>query len=214
MEKAVLKQDRERIIQREIFSAKFKTLSNVAGSNLATAFALLKMSFYDVKSQQALLECKGLKARPSGKRTKYNEYLDYVSADELRYLNKGLDAILAKIGRENNEFSGFPFIYNEIIEQGKKLRYDFYAEFGKLPEEVAPELQSVKKVKKAYTKEKVAPKNATFIAESKKENAKTVTNKDVNKDKSEVFIVKTADVEAVVVSEKPKFTTLDEFMTR
>ncbi len=211
MEKAVLKQDRERIIEREIFSAKFKTLSSVAGSNLATAFALLKMSFYDVKSQEALLECKGLKARPSGKRTKYNEYLDYVSADELRYLNKGLDAILDKIGRANSEFSGFPFIYNEIIEQGKNLRYDFYEEFGVLPEAVKPELQSVKKVKRAYTKANA--KNMAFTAESKRENAKEIAQ-NVDDDKTEIFVVKTADVQTVDVSEKSKFTTLDEFMTR
>ncbi|MGN1054368.1 MAG: hypothetical protein ACI4P1_03730, partial [Erysipelotrichaceae bacterium] len=120
------------VIQREIFSKKYMTLSSIVGSNVATSFALLKMAFYDVKSQEALLECKGLKVRPSGKRVKYNEYLDFVSANELRYLVKGLDAILDMLGKENKEFSGFPFLYNEIIEVGKNLRYDFYEEFGVL----------------------------------------------------------------------------------
>lgn len=203
MEKTILKQDRERIVQRENFSNKFKTLSSVAGSNLATAFALLKMAFYDVKSQEALLECKGLKARPSGKRIRYNEYLDFITADELRYLNKGLDAILSKMGRENSEFSGFPFIYNEIIEVGKNLRYDFFEEKGVLPEAVKPELISVKKVKKAYTKGNVASKNTTFKANSTKE-------KSAEKDE-EVFIVKSVDIQAIS-NNNSKVTTLDQFM--
>lgn len=148
MEKAILKQNRERIVQREVFSNKFKTLTSIAGSNLATCFALFKMAFYDVKSQEALLECKGLKVRPSGKRVKYNAYLDYITAEELKYLNKGLDEILNKVGKENSEFSGFPFIYNEIIEIGKNLRYDFFDEFGILPEAVEPEETSVKQAKK------------------------------------------------------------------
>lgn len=170
--KAILKQNKDRIIQREIFSKKYITLSSVVGSNVATSFALLKMAFYDVKSQVELLHCKGLEFNPDTKKKRYNEYLDYITSDELRYLNKGLDEILNRIGRANDNFGGFPFMFNEIIEVGKKLRYDFFEEFGILPEQAPVENISVKKVKRCACQTKIE----SFSSRPKNKQNKVVEN--------------------------------------
>lgn len=155
MEHAVLKQNTQRITEREMFSQNYKRLATLAGSNLATCFAILKMSFYNVKSQEELLRLKGLKVRSGGKRKRYDEYLDFISAIELCYLNSGLRAILDKVGRANSEYAGFPFIYDELMEVGKLLRYDFFNKYNVLPEKMPAEEYSIKKVIKCMAQTRI-----------------------------------------------------------
>ena len=146
---AILKTDKERLIQRELFKKKYKLFSALQNEDNRKVFAMFKNSFYEIQDSSELFMLKNLRQYRDE-----SAYLDYISCEELVYLNKGLDDIIYYIFNSNDkDFS----VRNKLEELGVRARYDFLEEYGVYPENVES-FKNVNKVKKCLEQSQLSNK--------------------------------------------------------
>lgn len=146
---AVLKKEKERIIQREIFKKKYKLFSSLVCLQNRRVFANFKNSFYDIATNQNIYDLKNMKQYKDE-----SAYLDFISSCELKYFNNALDEILSYIFNSTDEnFS----VANKLQEIGIRKRFDFLEEFGIYPENIEIG-NNINKVKKCFEQQSLKTK--------------------------------------------------------
>ena len=147
---AILKSEKERIIQREIFKKKYKLFSSLVCRQNRRVFANFKNAFYDINDKKNIFDLKNLKQYKDE-----SAYLDFISSCELKYYNSAIDEILNYIFNSNDEnFS----VATKLQEIGIRKRFDFLEEYGLYPENV-PAKTNVNKVKKCFEQQNLKNKN-------------------------------------------------------
>ncbi len=146
---AILKSEKERIVQRELFKRKYKLFSSIVYLENQRVFANFKNTFYDIGENQNIYDKKDMKQYKDE-----SAYLNFITSDELKYCNEALDEILNYIFKSNDKnFS----ISSKLQEIGIRKRFDFLEEFGIYPEEVEVKT-NINKVKKCFEQQSLQSK--------------------------------------------------------
>jgi len=146
---AILKNEKERIIQREIFKKKYKLFSSLVCLQNRRVFANFKNAFYDIGANQNIYDLKNMKQYKDE-----SAYLDFISSCELKYFNSALDEILTYIFNSTDEnFS----VASKLQEIGIRKRFDFLEEFGIYPENVEVR-KNINKVKRCFEQQSLKMK--------------------------------------------------------
>lgn len=174
----------DRLLKRQEFSSAYVALNQKVRGFAPSYFQAFKFAFYNIKSDEALLDKKGIEVKrknPPAKNPSYNQYLDYAEGIELDYLIKGLNTIRKLVIEMNSKVASPNYFTSELLKQTIKMRKQFLKETGMFPEDYPRAEKSIGTLK--ATKEKIkeqAFKDKFGELKNTKTKAKAKTNKKEN----------------------------------
>lgn len=171
----------DRLLKRQEFSSAYVALNQKVRGFAPSYFQAFKFAFYNIKSDEALLDKKGIEVKrknPPAKNPSYNQYLDYAEGIELDYLIKGLNTIRKLVIEMNSKVASPNYFVSELLKQTIKMRKSFLKETGMFPEDYPRAERSIGTLK--ATKEKIKEKAfkekfGEFKSTKSKSKVKTTT---------------------------------------
>ena len=177
----------DRLLKRQEFSTAYIALNQKVRGFAPSYFQAFKFAFYNVKSDEALLDKKGIEVKrktPEAKKPSYNQYLDYAEGIELDYLIRGLNTVRKLVIEMNGRVASPNFFTSELLKQTIKMRKQFLKETGMFPEDFPRAERSIGALKATKEKIKEQAYKEKFGELKQNKKAKKVKDAQIKNDKT------------------------------